>query len=63
MNFIRKIYNLISHKHEQLDEIKTLESKMEEMYNGDLKLALRQIENGNWSNLSREEIDLLKSKE
>ena len=36
---------------------------MEEMYNGDLKLALRQIENGNWSNLSREEIDLLKSKE
>lgn len=32
------------------------------MYNGDLKLAKSQIDNGNWSNLSRDEIDLLNSK-
>ena len=40
MNFIRKIFNLISHKHESLDEIKQLEGKLMEHYNGDLKLAL-----------------------
>lgn len=45
-----------------MDEIKKLESKLGEMYNGDLKLAKSQIDNGNWSNLSRDEIDLLNSK-
>ena len=40
MNFLRKIYNLLSHKYEQLDEIKRLEAKLKDRYNGDLKLAL-----------------------
>ena len=62
INFIRKIFNLISFKHEQLDEIKQLEAKLTERYNGDLKLALSQAENGNWTILSREELDLVKSK-
>lgn len=59
MNFIRKIFNLISHKHEQLDEIKQLEAKLTERYNGDLTLALSQAENGFES---KEELDLIKSK-
>lgn len=63
MNFLRKIYNLISHKYEQLDEIKRLEAKLKDRYNGDLKLALSQAENGNWTILTREELELVKSKD
>lgn len=63
MNFLRKIYNLISHKYEQLDEIKKLEAKLEDRYNGDLQLALNQAENGNWPILTREQLEQVKSKE
>lgn len=57
MNFLRKIFNLISHKYEQLDEIKRLEAKLADRYNGDLKQALSQADNGNWTGLSREQLD------
>lgn len=63
MNFLRKIYNLISHKYEQLDEIKRVEAKLKDRYNGDLKLALSQAENGNWTGLTEEQLKQVKSKE
>jgi hypothetical protein len=36
LNFIRKIYNIISHKQEKLDELNEIEKILEEEYNGDL---------------------------
>jgi hypothetical protein len=39
LNFIRKIYNIIEHKQEKLDEIKRIERLVAEKYNGDVSLA------------------------
>ena len=36
MNFIRKIYNIISHKQDKIEEIKKIEKVLLEEYNGDL---------------------------
>ena len=63
MNFLRKIFNLVTHRHEQLDEITKLEDRLKDHYNGDLKLALSQAENGNWTLLSREQLEQVKKKE
>ena len=56
MNFIRKIYNLIAHKQEKLDEISKLEALLNQKYNGDINLAESQIKNGNWSLLTQDQI-------
>ncbi len=36
VNFIRKIYNIITYKQEQLEDIKRIEEKIDMEYNGDL---------------------------
>ena len=63
MNFIRKIYNLITHKQEQLEEINHAEKMVEELYNGDLNLAREQVENGNYSEMTRVQLDSIAKKE
>ena len=54
MNFLRKIYNLITHKYDQLNEIRKYEEMLQDQYNGDLDLAFSQIENGNFTIISKE---------
>lgn len=63
IDFIRKIYNIITYKQEQLEEIKKIEQKVMIEYNGDLKLALSQYENGNWTLISKEMLAELSKKE
>lgn len=62
MSFIRKIYNIIAHKQERLDKIEKLEEKLSEKFNGDLDLAEKQIKNGNWTLLTKTELDEIRNK-
>ena len=41
LSFIRKIYNILNHKQEQLDEITRNEKLVDETYNGDFALAYK----------------------
>ena len=63
MNFIKKIYNLISHKQEKLELINQTEKVLEELYNGDLSLAMSQVNNGNFSKIDKSDLDNLKDKQ
>jgi len=63
MNFIKKIYNLISHKQEKLEMINQTEKILEELYNGDLSLAMSQVNNGNFSKIDKSDLDNLKEKQ
>jgi len=63
INFLRKIYNIITYKQERLDEIKKIEEKVRVEYNGDLKLAKSQCQNGNWVLISKEQLDDLDNKD
>jgi len=63
MNFIKKIYNLISHKQEKLEMINQTEKILEELYNGDLSLAMSQVNNGNFSKIDKSDLDNLKDKQ
>tara|TARA_B110000285_G_scaffold211811_1_gene254843 strand:+ start:468 stop:698 length:231 start_codon:yes stop_codon:yes gene_type:complete len=63
MNFIKKIYNLISHKQEKLELINQTEKILEELYNGDLSLAMSQVNNGNFSKIDKSDLDNLKDKQ
>jgi hypothetical protein len=63
MNFIKKIYNLISHKQEKLELINQTEKILEELYNGDLSLAMSQVNNGNFSKIDKSDLDNLKEKQ
>lgn len=63
MNFIRKIYNIIAHKQEKLDQIAAIESLLAQKYGGDLRLAEEQVANGNWTMITQDQITLLKQKE
>ena len=53
LQFIRKIYNLISFKLDKLEEIQEIEHKLQVEYNGDFKLAYSQCQNGNWALISK----------
>ena len=63
MNFIKKIYNLNSHKQEKLELINQTEKILEELYNGDLSLAMSQVNNGNFSKIDKSDLDNLKDKQ
>jgi len=63
MNFIKKIYNLISHKQEKLEMINQTEKILEELYNGDLSLAMSQVNNGNFSKIDKSDLDNLRDKQ
>jgi len=54
LSFIRKIYNILSHKQEQLDEVLEFETKINEHFNGDFNLAYKNAQNGNWTILSKD---------
>jgi hypothetical protein len=62
MNFIKKIFNIISHKQEKLEQINQTEKVVEEDYNGDLSLAMSQVSNGNFSKIDKSDLDNLKDK-
>ena len=62
MNFIKKIFNIISHKQERLEKIKHTEKVVVEVYNGDFSLAMSQVNNGNFSKLDKSDLDDFKSK-
>jgi hypothetical protein len=62
MNFIKKIFNIISHKQEKLEQINRTEKVVEEDYNGDLSLAMSQVSNGNFSKIDKSDLDNLKDK-
>ena len=62
MNFIKKIFNIISHKQERLEKIKHTEKVVEEVYNGDFSLAMSQVNNGNFSKIDKSDLDDFKSK-
>ena len=62
MNFIKKIFNIISHKQEKLEQINQTEKVVEEDYNGDLSLAMSQVNNGNFSKIDKSDLDNLKDK-
>lgn len=63
LNFIRKLYNTITYKFEQLEEIKQIEQKLKVNYNGDLELAYNQCKNGNWTLLTEEQLEDYKKKD
>ena len=62
MNFIKKIFNIISHKQEMLEEIKQTEKTLDELYNGDFSLAMSQVKNGNYSKIDKFQLENLKNK-
>lgn len=62
-NFIRKVYNILIHKHDQLESIKDIEQRLIEHYNGDFNLAYSQCQSGNWTLISKEDLDELSSKQ
>jgi len=57
MNFIKKIYNIISYKEEKIEEIKLIENRLKDQFNGDVQLALEQCKNGNYTSISKSELN------
>ena len=63
MNFIRKLYNKINYRQEQLDEIINTEEIVAKEFNGDIDEAFKAVSTGICQSLSSSQLEELKKKE
>lgn len=63
LNFVRKLYNKINYKQEQLEEVRKIEETLQREFNGDLKAAYNQAKNEHWAPISEDQLEELKKKE